>query len=505
MITSNDSTGRTFISFDAPIFLLNNTSYAFVIKPEGNNDRTVLWVSKIGGLDIISNEKITEQPYSGSLFASSNDNVYEPIQDEDIKFEMYRASFTAASGSCRISNENVDYLNVNAISNNFTSNEIVRGETLIVPGEIKGQDDVAVGDIVQNATGVSGIVSIVDALDYRIRIRSVTLGKNFAVNDILTFKNGSTTKDVTVRVNSVTSSEGILNRTLPIDASSSEFTLNFRSGNVISVGEVLQGTESGSTATVTSVIDKPFSVFNPQASQIVVSRTSIDWFASYYDNLYNKHSGIGFQINNNVELDNEALVVSYSNSSKIDNNKSLVYEVTMSTISNWLSPVIDTTRIHSIFVKNVVNNDSSNENGTSGGNALARYISRKVTLGEDQDAEDLLVYLSAYKPVLSDIKVYAKLLHNEDSDLFDDVSWKELALNSKQFYSDSQNKDDFKEFTFKLNEADLGGENLEYEYVNSNGVVFTGYKYFAIKIVFLTENAAVVPRCKDLRAIALQK
>lgn len=418
---------------------------------------------------------------------------------------MYRASFTASSGSCRIANENVDYLNVNAISNNFVSNERIRGETLIIPGEVTGQDDVTVGDIVENASGVAGVVSMVDALDYRIRIRSVTLGRNFAVGDILTFRNGTTTKAVTIRANVVSSSEGILSRTLPVTSSVSEFTLNSRTGNAISVGEVLQGLESGSTATVTSVIDKPFSVINPQTSQIVVSRTSVDWFASYYDSLYNRHSGIGFQINNNVEFDNEGLVVSYSNSGNIENNKSLVYDVTMTTLSNWLSPVIDTTRIHSIYVKNVVNNDSTNENGTSGGNALARYITRKVTLGEDQDAEDLLVYLSAYKPVLSNIKVYAKLLHNEDSDLFDDVSWRELVLNSKQFYSDSQNKNDFKEFTYKLNEADLGGENLEYEYVNSNGVTFTGYKYFAIKIVFLTENAAIVPRCKDLRAIALQK
>ena len=42
------------------------------------------------------------------------------------------------------------------------------------------------------------------------------------------------------------------------------------------------------------------------------------------------------------------------------------------------------------------------------------------------------------------------------------------------------------------------------QYTNSQGVTFTGYKFFKIKIVLLSPNTSIVPRVKDLRAIALQ-
>jgi hypothetical protein len=43
----------------------------------------------------------------------------------------------------------------------------------------------------------------------------------------------------------------------------------------------------------------------------------------------------------------------------------------------------------------------------------------------------------------------------------------------------------------------------EYQY-SVNGATYTGYKYFAIKIVMIADNSAVVPRASDLRVIALQ-
>ena len=50
----------------------------------------------------------------------------------------------------------------------------------------------------------------------------------------------------------------------------------------------------------------------------------------------------------------------------------------------------------------------------------------------------------------------------------------------------------------------LTGGNNEYQYT-SDGVTYTGYKFFKIKIVMTTSNTAKSPRIRDYRAIALQK
>ncbi len=76
---------------------------------------------------------------------------------------------------------------------------------------------------------------------------------------------------------------------------------------------------------------------------------------------------------------------------------------------------------------------------------------------------------------------------------------------SKDVFSDRENKDDFKEYEYGIAEANLTGGADEYQYVNSLGVTFTGFKYFAFKIVLLSPDTAVIPKAKDLRSIALQK
>jgi len=71
-------------------------------------------------------------------------------------------------------------------------------------------------------------------------------------------------------------------------------------------------------------------------------------------------------------------------------------------------------------------------------------------------------------------------------------------------YSDSENEEDFKVFDFSIPTANLTGSLNEVQYTNSQGITFTGFKYMAIKVVLTSESDAVVPRVKDLMAIALQ-
>ena len=178
--------------------------------------------------------------------------------------------------------------------------------------------------------------------------------------------------------------------------------------------------------------------------------------------------------------------------------------MTLSSSTNYLSPVLDLGRTHSIYVRNDINNSTAGETG-AGGSSLNRYISKTVTLAEGQDAEDMIVICTAYRPPQTDFKVYARLLNRNDIDLFNNKTWIEMEKVDDNVFSSLVNEQDYKEFQFKFPASSLTGVNQEVQYTNADGSVYTGYKHFAIKIVLTSSNGAVVPKVGDLRVIALQK
>jgi hypothetical protein len=164
-------------------------------------------------------------------------------------------------------------------------------------------------------------------------------------------------------------------------------------------------------------------------------------------------------------------------------------------------------RTHTIYVDNIVNTNTTNEVASTGGALYNKYISKTVTLAEGQDAEDMRVVLTAYRPPTSDIKVYAKILHAEDSDSFASRPWIEMERteSSSTTYSSLSDRNDFIEYQFGFPTANLTGSLGQVQYRNTaNTTTFTGYKYYAIKIGLTAENSAVVPRVADLQVLAIQ-
>jgi hypothetical protein len=131
----------------------------------------------------------------------------------------------------------------------------------------------------------------------------------------------------------------------------------------------------------------------------------------------------------------------------------------MTTTSTYVSPVIDLSRGQTIYVHNLINNDTTGEDGISGGNLINRYISKVVTLDDGQDAEDIIVKLTAYRPPNSNVNVWMKLRNAEDSQELSLSNWIELSY-SNNFFSSEADQSNFVEFNYSLPE----------NYKNSNGV-----------------------------------
>lgn len=430
--TSTTGATATTVTFETPIYLLNNTWYGIAIKPIGNNTSTSVWVSRLGELDVASDTRVNEQPYVGLLYASSNDQVYNAIQEEDLKFRLYRAEFDISkTGELIIANENADYMTAASYTGSLIVGETVTGNNSGSTGVVKR--------VWEDASGTTRLV--------------------------------------------ITNTSGAFN-----------------------TSDTLTGSQSSANVAVSTIYDVPLHVGHNEITSIVPTGATISTSIQTTSNT-NNISSTWVDVNNtrDVHFNSERKIASRSTEiSSLSSNKTYKVKNTATTLNPYISPVIDLSRSFATAVGNRLSDSATNEDSQSGGNSVTRYISKIITLAQGQDAEDLNVFLDEYRPSTADIKVYVKLLNADDPDTFEDKSWIELTKLSKELYSSTDNKQDFYEAYYSLPTASMTGGSGEVQYVNSNGVTYTGYKYFAIKIVMIGTNKATPPRARNLRAIALQ-
>lgn len=89
--SSPDATVATVFRFDHPIFLQPSNEYCFVLKSSSMGYN--VWCSRIGETDTITGKVIDSQQFNGTLFKSDNDVTWVPDGYEDVKFDLYKASF----------------------------------------------------------------------------------------------------------------------------------------------------------------------------------------------------------------------------------------------------------------------------------------------------------------------------------------------------------------------------------------------------------------------------
>ena len=223
--------------------------------------------------------------------------------------------------------------------------------------------------------------------------------------------------------------------------------------------------------------------------------TSIQWSEKTTANASNVlGSFVRVEANqNNTEAQRMVILASPSGE-----NGKYYAQASMLTLDANVSPMIDLTRAAVFAIENFINNDASNETGSRGGNADTRYVSRTVSLAAGFDAGSLQVYLTAMKPVGSNILVYAKLLNRYDPDPFVNKNWTLLQqVSSATLFSPTIN--DFYEFQYQFSAT---SDDIPYTSATT-GVLYSTFSTFAIKIVLLASNTTQTPIIEDMRAIAL--
>lgn len=574
---SSDSSKAYNIKFPAPVFLLNDVQYAFVIHTEGLNPDTYFWVSRLGETDILTNTKVTSRARTGTFYTTNNNLNWDMVPDVDLKIRFYRAAFNVNSpGEVILGNkpfENLNLSNVSSVIADFgetflgTTRLTLSGNVNMITSNSRliGVTSGANSEVLS----INGSVAVVTDDDF---IRNERVSIVHKSNNVVT---GNTSLITTKRT-----SNGTIEYFKTIN---NDNFAEFRdSSGYFYVSDIIRGIESGTSATVDSIDNQRYSTVDFEPSYLTFGKTSIRFQMQPTSNTGVLGSYVSVVDGDNYSFRTEQALLSRSNElALLGGDRSNKIKTTMSTRSEYMSPVLDLARTHTVFVDNIINANTQNETGvnrlkiedangainvgnvivgstsrrsgvveivdgttdyimsTSGfisgervlvynqsdnsfkgvvgnvssnivvksvgtGQLLNKYINQPVVLATGQDAEDIRVICTAYRPPNSDIKVWVRFVHNEDSDSLRDRPWIEMEKLDNSVYSSLATDNDFKELTFNMPISSMTGPNGELQYVSSQGIRFTGYKSYQIKIGLLGTNSAIVPRVADLRVLCLQ-
>ena len=494
---SADSSAVTTVDFEAPIRLEVETEYAIVIRPDANDPNYLVFVSKVGGTDLTpgdtNGQSVVQDWGDGVLFTSTNNKAWKSYQDEDLKFTLYRHDFNSSAGSVTMTNNDHEFFTLSDWDGAFITNEWVYEEKSLSP---------STGATINMALGSKTITG-------------TALSDTYAAGDWIKIENsGSTRTDLLKIANIVSATEMTTEKKLSFDGASATGTPvvvgratyhNFRrpetlyiaessavTGKAFSATGIIYGLTSGTEATIASVDNINLSYIQPiiQKSNDSASRTTIE--GRFVDtNDLNNYYAMDMKFGDATSFADKGVVV-YSKSNNLSNIKPFEITVNMTNSNSTSSPLVDIET--SILMANQYRIDNSDG---------ARYISKVVELAEDLDAEDLKLYLTAYRPNGSDIKVYIRPQHAYDSESADSLAWIELELTEgARAFSSTSNFNDYRELVYTVADTNKNGDGI-LTYTSAAGGDFVGFRKFAIRIDMLSPNIHQVPRVADLRAIAL--
>jgi len=501
-VSATASTATTF-TFPSPVYLTPGNEYCFTVKPDNNDLDYTIWVAELGGIDITNSDvetRIDKAPASGVLFTSSNDYTWSARQNLDVKYKMKVAKFSTTATKV-------------AYWNNVDSSSVIPYNVLtpMIEDQILADTNIV----------------------YELRYADST----YTVSDYSTIKNFE-------RI--------VLPALKQVSTSTAETSNNFKS-------VTLKATLSTTDAYISPYVDD-------ERTRVVFEETEINNSTSNtLTGTVTYSSGSKIVVGSGTAFTTEVTVGEYA---KFGDDYRLVNSVTNNT---YMTVGTNFSTANAVAQTVTVRNE---EHPSGPYASTSRYITRQVTLNDGFEATDMVTYLNVNRPAGTSIKVYYKILNENDTDIFNDKFYTEMSLVRTETFT--QDPDIYKEEKYviptdnKSGGATLLSGNVQIHSANTNvygtntrftedlrigdtiavgtnrtervvatianntfltvdstwagyangqdvfkvlndtvayttpdGRTFEGYKYFAVKIVFLSGNSATSPKVKDLRVMAL--
>ena len=473
IFTYADSSTPVTFGLQNPLKLSTGKFYGLVILFE--DPAYELWTNKTGDRLVGTNVQSpgVNTIKDGKLYYRNNSNIFNDTIDTDLKFNIKCSKYVDTSERKVFVNRHYEFLTVADRSGNFFGGEYV----------------------FKNKTPETGTVVIQSGTPY---IKGIGTNFNYTESENLVIYGSGTDKEIITIGQVVNTTFLVAKSPLPFSNTGASFLytptakvsykdefgnkmyLVDSTANTSTVGkfqsnDVIIGIDSNASANIISVdalsvdrikvkanVNTPSgSKLNSQLKFTQYDGSNFTFSDSNVENVkindiftHNIKSYDGYILSRSLELDQSAL---YTNTEILVYRKSLKAELNYSVDNNnkYCSPSV----VDGIFDVYAIENKCSNTVSVSNnsiildsevfgnGTAQSRHISSKVKFNSDRYAEDLKMYMTAYRPVGTDIKVYARLYNSADPEAFDDKLWTPLQYSSNiNKFSSTEDETNFIEY-----------------------------------------------------------
>ena len=336
--TSTDASIKTTFTFDSPVYLQNNTIYGIVIATDSSDYS--IYTARVGDTVLNSTNLATAKPYVGSIFKSQNSSAYVEDTVEDVKFNLNRAVFNTSSfGSIQLLNSDV-------------------GAVLLEENPLE----------ISNTTGTSNLFG---ANSRVVRVRHKNHGMKAGDTVILSGVQGSGSNNSVLGIPANNFNGVFYIANVGLD----DYTI-YLPDSVWNNPTISSSGRAGGK-TVTATTNKVFQIIYPQISTLEFASSTLQHSVrtAYGYEVDGTSSKLPYSLstlenvspNDNYYFDSTRVIASVNNEllrstiTELNKNKSLLYQVNMSTTSDNVSPVIDLRRCNVVTIANRVDNPSGNE------------------------------------------------------------------------------------------------------------------------------------------------
>jgi hypothetical protein len=568
---SDDASAPTVFLFSSPVYLKNNTEYALVLTPAGDNNNYEVWVGRLGSTIVGSTAIVDRQPNIGTLFIASNDAGWVSYADRDIKFTLYTAEFDyTLTGVMELKNKKIDYITFPSSETLKPGDRIVQSTgtgTILYCNNITHEAEMLVN------TGYFTSANVVALSSPITGTITCTTGSTTVTGSSTLFTTDLTAGDILVN------SSGTTIGTISTITNDTSLTLTSNAAVAVTAGVTYIKNQFAIT-----VDDNVVHVISPGLSYLNFKTTDVDWEYKIFNSSGSDTSYVTLPEVSAVTY-GERKIYSYSHEQQTlsptldpDEEGTLMVKATVTASTDNISPIIDIEKTNVILMENyadaltdelsgtattdnstkivsgtsssyqsevvvgaVLRNDDDEVLGIVNGvlsdtsiqlyaNAtktistgetikadnvassevttrVGQYITKNVELANNQDADDIIVYLNADIPPNTDVRVYVKLLSAADTNGMSGRVWTLLEK------SRANSTISFANWQYKLrkNSVDettaVGGLNTSdiFQYKTlDNSATYTTFKTFVVKIAMITSNPAVVPSVFNMGVVALQ-
>jgi hypothetical protein len=394
---SDDGSAATTFVFNAPIYLQDGETYALVIKTDEPGCQ--VHVSELGKTDLITDNVVTNQPLTGSLYLSQNSKEFEINPLLDLKFVLRKAVFDISASAEVLfrTNPPLTYkidknpleitpqttkVRVYAMNHGFVSGELVTLSGFAKSNYGTTNSYIGIPDTILNgqhtvlATGLEKDSFIIDlsitdgngnytlagsttsttSLAVSTGSKTLTVGTNlnYLAGDVVYIE-----YDATNYMRGTVTAYTNLTGSLSVTATSSVGTGTYTSWKIRP--DFVKGEYGGDTIYSTRGLNTD-GVFL-KTSDLNFQDTTLNYYVNTQDSTGTYTGMLPMVANSNFLFDTRKHIRSYDNqtvvtSSPLLKKSSLLFKAILTSTNNNVSPVIDLQKISAYSITNLINNQT---------------------------------------------------------------------------------------------------------------------------------------------------